>query len=247
MIRRAKDSIIWYESELLKKLSVKHGFFASKGGVSSGAFESLNVKTGIGDNEENVTNNRELIKNTLDYKAIVFSNHLPHETELVWTDGDTGSDPAVDALATDTKKLAIGLSTADCLPIIISDGNVLSVIHAGWRGTVAGIVEKTIDKLVANHGLNVSATVAACGPCICKDHFIVRDRAAQQLRSLAGESASGAEYKADLIALNVDQLERSGIKQIDKLGICSYESDEFYSFRQSNGKTGRNMTAALLS
>jgi len=247
MKRIENDGLVWYESEELTNLGVKHGFFTRYGGVSANEFESLNVKLGIGDEENKVLQNRELIKNTLQTKVIAFSNHLPHKSDMQWIEEPLANDPVTDALATSVSGLAIGLSVADCLPIIISDGKVAAIIHAGWRGTVARIVEKTIRILFKEHDLDLNNTVAACGPCICKDHFEVNGEAAQQLSELAGESLKGEAYNADILALNITQLKKSGINNIESLGICSYESDEFYSFRQSGGKTGRNMAIALLS
>jgi len=238
---------MWYKSELLNGLGVKHGFFTNHGGVSVDEFVSLNVKDGIGDSRKNISNNRKLIADALGVKEMIFTNHLPHENVCKWYDEATNDDPAVDALATSSKGLAIGLSVADCLPIIISDGRIVSVIHAGWRGTVAHIAEKTITMLVEKHAFDLDNAIAACGPCICPEHFEVGGKVAQQLSDLAGEVLKNEKYKADILALNVKQLKNAGVKNIDTLGICSYESDDFYSFRQSDGKTGRNMAIALLS
>jgi YfiH family protein len=136
---------------------------------------------------------------------------------------------------------------ADCLPVIISDGNLVTVIHAGWKGTLAGIVEKTVINLVQNHRLNVDTAVAALGPCICTDHLEVEGEAAMKFRTLVGLEVSDNKYNVDLVKLNSMQLVKNGVKNIDNLGICAYESEEFFSYRRDHGNTGRNMAIALLS
>jgi YfiH family protein len=248
MKRVQKNGLVWYESEGLNELGVRHGFFTRLGGVSKQPFDSLNVKYDIDDSTESVRKNRARILDVLDTDTLRFAK-LKHGAEF---SNVSGSDShgvkdveAVDGLITDQKNIAIGLSVADCLPIIVSDGKLLGIIHAGWRGTVAGITSNVVKGLI-NKGFNLETAVAATGPCICSEHFEVRDEAAEQLRKLAGERLSSDPYHADLESLNKKQLRDSGISQIDNLSICSYESDEFYSHRRDHGKTGRNMSVALL-
>ncbi len=250
MITKQKNGLKWYESENLNELGVKHGFFTSLGGVSSAPFDSLNVVHGLGDPAESVNANRERILKVINAEELHFAR-LVHgvDIEIVSRSSKTGvaEIAGVDSLVATDKQVALGLSTADCLPIIISDGELVSVVHAGWRGTVDEIVVKTV-KIMLNLGLNLDNSVAALGPYICQKHFEVRDEAARLLRAASRVDEKPNEpFYADLAMINEIQLQKTGIDVIEKLNICSFESEEFYSFREQNGKTGRNMTAALLS
>ncbi len=245
MKRIEQNGLVWYESEALNELGIRHGFFTRVGGVSEPPFDSLNVKYEIEDSEENVRENRKRILDSMSTDKLAFAK-LAHSADFASVNVGTDFE-AVDGLITDQKGLALGLSVADCLPIIVSDGKQLGIIHAGWRGTVAGITTNVVSGLI-NGGLDLENTVAVNGPCICKQHFEVNDEAAQKLRELAGENTNDpTPYHADLLRLNIRQLNDCGISQIDSLNICSFESDEFYSFRRGSGKTGRNMAIALLS
>ena len=242
-----QNGLGWYESEGLSKLGVKHGFFTSMGGASKSELSSLNVKHDIGDETGNVETNRLKIKNQLGVKELKFAKlvHSDDFKEITETDSKNSDIENVDSLITSNLGIAIGLSVADCLPIIIGDGKLLAIIHAGWRGTVVGITSKVTAELV-KRGLNTKKAVATFGPCICRKHFEVKDEAAQKLRQLAGLKPETSPYFADLRALNIKQVQQNGIKNIDSLDACSFESSEWFSYRRDHGKTGRNMAAAVI-
>ncbi|MBP6880494.1 peptidoglycan editing factor PgeF [Candidatus Saccharibacteria bacterium] len=247
MIAKQKNGLKWYENELLSQLGVKHGFFTSLGGESPAPFDSLNVKFDIDDLDENVDSNRQKILSVLEIEKVQFAP-LVHGADIaVVTSNSSEIIDNADSLITKQKNLAIALSVADCLPIVVSDGKIVAVIHAGWRGTVKQIVSKTVEKMVSL-GFKPENAVAALGPCICQKHFEVRDEAARLLRAASSEvDISSEPYYADLVAINRQQLEDAGVRAVESLSICSFESDEFYSYRADNGKTGRNMAIALLS
>ncbi len=247
MRKQSENGLVWYESEALNEIGVRHGFFNRRGGSSKPPFDSLNVKTDLGDEEEKVLENRQLILTSISAEKLVYSNDLPHKSDYLWVESEQQTDPAVDALATEQHGLAIGLGVADCLPVIISDGRIVAVIHAGWKGTLAGIVDKTVNDLVQNHEFNVEIAVAALGPCICTTHLEVEGEAAKNFREHSGQEVNGSKFNVDLVKLNSLQLANNGVKNIDNLGICALESEEFFSYRRDHGNTGRNMAIALLS
>lgn len=248
MIAKQKNGLKWYESESLSQMGVKHGFFTRLGGVSQRPYDSLNVKFDIDDVADNVELNRQKVFSILGVKQIRFAPLVHGSNISIVTNDSADTIEGVDGLIATQAGLAIALSVADCLPIIISDGEILSVVHAGWRGTVKKITSKAIARMVLL-GLKPEKTTAVLGPCICHKHFEVRNDAAKQLKAASGEGdlPTGETYHADLVAINRQQLEDAGISTIESLDICSYESDEFYSYRADNGKTGRNMAIALLS
>jgi len=246
MIRKQKLEFTRYYSPELDNLGIKHGFYTRACGVSKQPFDGLNVKYGIGDDDVSVTTNRDLIKNDLGVDKLHFAK-LVHkdESQIITQRFQETEIDDTDALITYEKQTALGLSVSDCLPIIVSDGKLLAVIHAGWRGTVARITDKTIKQMI-ELGLEVENTVAAIGPCICKQHFEVDGQAAEALARLAGDDYIGGKYHADLARLNIKQLNANGINNIDSLNQCSLESSDWFSYRQSSGKTGRNMAAAVI-
>ncbi|MBP9132301.1 laccase domain-containing protein [Candidatus Saccharibacteria bacterium] len=246
MIRTTLDGLVYYQSEKLLKLNVEHGFYTRFGGQSLAPFDSLNVKYEIGDDNESVASNRKKIMQTLGVDKQYFAK-LTHgnEVKIVNNNLEQTEINNVDALITSESKLALGLSVADCLPIIISDGIILGIIHAGWRGTVLQIADKIVKRML-DMGLDENKAVAAFGPCICKNHFETEGEAAISLSNLAGDDYKGDKYFADLIELNKQQLVKNGITNFDILGQCSIESGDWFSYRQSNGKTGRNMAVAVI-
>lgn len=242
--------MVWYESSLLNDLGVKHGIFTRFGGVSQPPFDSLNVKHDLGDQPENVENNRQKIASVLSYDndKLTFSK-LCHGSELrLISDGEARTSIVEDGLATTESGLPLALSVADCLPIIISDGGVVAIVHAGWRGTVAEIARKTVEKLVKRKLLKPQNAVAFLGPCICSDHFSIGNPARQQLDQLSQkyhvEAVPNGHH--NLAELNARQLQATGINQFEMIGQCSFEPD-WFSYRRDKQKTGRNMVVALLS
>jgi YfiH family protein len=247
MKRHSKNNLVWYESESLSNLGVKHGFFTRYGGISSAPFDSLNIKMLEGENPENISQNRTKVLGQFGLKDedLVFSM-LVHGDELAWVDRLSSDVNNFDALATAEPGMALGFGVADCLPIIISDGKIVSIIHAGWRGTASRIVQKTIATLIKKHGFDINKAVAALGPCICQEHFSIGLPASEILASLAGDALDqNSDYHVNLITLNKKQLQEYGITNIDVLNKCSFD-DEWFSYRRDNAKTGRNLAIALL-
>jgi YfiH family protein len=159
------------------RLSVRHGFFTRRGGVSEGPYASLNCSLSGGDQREAVMQNRARVAEALD---LVADNLLGltqvHGTEVLpvhapWAPGD---GPHADAMVSDQPGLGLGIITADCVPVLFADpvAGVIGAAHAGWRGAVTGILEAT---LVAMVGLGARAqhVTAAIGPCIGQESYEV--------------------------------------------------------------------------
>jgi polyphenol oxidase len=166
-------------AEALKSdpIKVPHGFFTRRGGVSQGAYASLNCSLSSQDDRRNVLENRARAARSLGADPAnllgltqVHGTHVVTATEP-WAPGQ--GDKA-DAMVTNRPGLALGIITADCAPVLFADttGNILGAAHAGWRGAVAGVLEATIAAMVAL-GTSADRIIAAVGPCITQESYEV--------------------------------------------------------------------------
>ena len=153
-----------------------------------------------------------------------------------------------DALVTNIKDVPLLLFYADCTPVLLADPvtKCIGLAHAGWRGTVAKIVQKTVQVMVDNYAVKPENIIAAIGPsigacCYEVDDF-VRDKAVGYEAFFAPVEAKPGHYMLDLWGLNGKMLEEMGVKKenITTSGICTADNHElFCSYRAENGKTGR--------
>lgn len=165
---------------------------------------------------------------------------------------------STDALVTNKRNICLMVMTADCVPVLLFDPEkkVIAAIHAGWRGTVGGIVDKTIDLMNRDYKVNPENLVAAIGPSIGKCCFEVgeevKDAFEKYYADCSGFVSDGKEpgkYQVDLREANRFQLLKAGvlderIEVADKCTYCLHE--EFYSYRYDRGETGRMGTGIVL-
>jgi YfiH family protein len=149
-------------------LPARHGFFTRNGGVSTGAYTSLNCGFSGADNTANIRENRARVAQALGVapEALLGLKQV-HGTEVitVTTPWAIGAGPEADALVTSTPGLALGVITADCAPVLFADttGRIIGAAHAGWRGAFLGVLEATVEAMRA---LGAQDIHAAIGPCI---------------------------------------------------------------------------------
>ncbi len=228
-----------------------HGFFTRDGGVSKGAFATLNVKNGIGDNDENVDQNRFRCARLLDLNAknLVFLNDLDHSNKIAVADlFDAGSEiNGYDGVITLDKDVAVGLSVADCLPIIFTDqkGSFAGVIHAGWRGLKNGVIEAMTDKIITGFGIKAKDVIAIIGPSVAPESYEVKNDVAVQFNQKYIH-VDNVIITLDMWAIAEDKLKKAGIQQIDNLKINTMVDERFYSYRRSKTETGRFMAMISL-
>ncbi len=152
---------------------VRHGFFTRRGGVSQGVYASLNVGYGSDDAREAVAENRRLAMVAFGLSAEVLNTvYQIHgasvaQAESCW---DPTAAPKADAQVTDRPGIAIGILTADCVPVLFSgqkaDGSpVIGAAHAGWRGALGGVLDETVTAM-EGLGTRRETIRAAIGPCI---------------------------------------------------------------------------------
>ena len=130
---------------------LRHAFFTREGGVSSGIYQGLNGGLGSDDDPANVAENRRRMAEQMGVAPErLLSVHQIHSPDVVVATGPWhGDKPRADALVTSTEGIAIGVTAADCGPILFADAaaRVIGAAHAGWKGALTGVLESTIDAM----------------------------------------------------------------------------------------------------
>jgi len=223
---------------------LRHAFFTREGGVSGGIYASLNGGIGSHDDPAHVTENRRRMAEQMGVAPERFlSVYQIHSPDAVVATGpwEGASRPRADAIVTRTEGLAIGVTAADCGPILLVDpaARVIGAAHAGWKGALTGIVESTVaamEKLGAGRG----GIVAAIGPLIRQHSYEVGDEFVERFIEADAENApfflpASRENHAmfDLAGFIRMRLENAGVLMIDDTGVDTYSDERFYSYRRS--------------
>jgi len=242
---------------------IRHAFFTRSGGVSEGVYASLNGGVGSRDTPEKVAENRArmaaLLGVTSDRLLTAYQIHSPNVVlaDEPWTPENR---PRADAIVTCVPRLAIGISTADCGPLLFADSaaGVIGAAHAGWRGALTGVIEATIaamERLGAGRGrLSV-----ALGPTIRQQNYEVGPEFVE--RFLTADRANAAFFAPsqrpghamfDLTGYIAQRVRRAGIARFEDLGLCTYaEPARFFSYRRTtlHGEPdyGRHVNAIVLA
>jgi hypothetical protein len=223
---------------------LRHAFFTREGGVSDGIYAGLNGGIGSNDDPKNVAENRRRMAEHMGVAPGRFlSVHQVHSPDAVIATGpwDGASRPRADAIVTRTQGLAIGVTSADCGPILLVDPNarVIAAAHAGWKGALTGILESTI-RAMQELGAESGGIVAAIGPVIRQHSYEVGAEFVERFVEADAENAlffipSTREGHAmfDLAGLIRMRLENAGVLMIDDLGIDTYSDERFFSYRRS--------------
>ncbi|TNJ48502.1 peptidoglycan editing factor PgeF [Phaeobacter sp. B1627] len=225
---------------------VKHGFFTRKGGASSGIFHGLNCGVGSSDQREAVLLNRTRVAAAMDAAPeALIGIHQVHSATVHVVE-TAPSDPAAprpqaDALVTSTPGLVLSVLTADCQPVLFADpaAGVIGAAHAGWRGTLDGVLEATIEAMLSL-GATREGMRAVIGPSISQrayevgpdffDDFMMQDTV--NARFFA--QGEGDRMMFDLPALGLSRLRAAGISQSEWTRHCTYSTpDLFYSYRRT--------------
>jgi YfiH family protein len=159
---------------------VRHGFFTRQGGVSQGVYASLNVGYGSDDAREAVAENRRLAMAAFGLSSEALNTvYQIHGTTVAQAEScwDPTAAPKADAQVTDRPGIAIGVLTADCVPVLFAgrkaDGSpVIGAAHAGWRGALGGVLDETMAAM-EKLGAAGDTVRAAIGPCIAQDSYEV--------------------------------------------------------------------------
>jgi YfiH family protein len=240
---------------------LRHAFFTRDGGVSDGIYAGLNGGLGSNDDPACVRENRRRMAETIGVAPEhLLGVHQVHSPDAVVATGPWPGPvrPKADAIVTRTEGLAIGITAADCGPILFVDPNarVIGAAHAGWKGALTGILESTIeamDKL----GAERSRIVAAVGPMIRQTSYEVSGEFVERFIEADADNtmffipgARDGHAMFDLAGFIRTRLERAGILMIDDLGIDTYSDERFFSYRRSVHRKepdyGRHVHAIVL-
>lgn len=223
------------------------------GGVSPVPFYSMNLGLSVNDEELNVLKNRELFFGGLGIPtARLAKSHQVHGTDVLVV-RQPGSSEKYDAQITNIPDIFLVASVADCTPVLVFDtkNKAVAAVHAGWRGTVGGIVQKTLARMQQEYGTHGSDCKAFIGACISAKNFEVGDDVAQHFdASLKRFDAEKQKWLVDLKAANRQQLLAAGLKpeNIEVSEYCTVENNDlFFSHRKEKGRTGRMMVVIGIS
>ena len=248
--------------KLSKFKNIKHGFFNKKGGKSNGIYKSLNCGIGSSDKKKNVRNNLKIVCKKINCfsKKLILLNQI-HSNKFYFISKNFKFNKKKlkgDALITNVKNIAIGVLTADCVPILIYDKNlkVISIIHAGWKGAYIGIIKKVI-KFLINNGSNARDLIAVIGPSISqknyeiqkdfKDKFLKKDKQNKIFFKLIKNKT--------YFSLNryiYSQLKKLGINSLEVINKDTFnQKNNFFSARRSihnkENDYGRNISIIMIN
>ena len=225
------------------------------GGCSTGNYAAFNINAYCGDETVHIAENRCALANLLgiDERYIVMP-HQVHGVEVRRIDGPQQEViEGVDAVMTDASQLCIGVSTADCIPVLLYDEahHAVCAIHAGWRGTVKRIVHAAVQAMHDTYGTEPSQLKAVIGPGISLESFEVGDEVYQQFAdagfNMPAISHQYVKWHIDLPMCNRLQLEEMGVKDICLSGICTYlQYQDYFSARRLGINSGRIFTGIML-
>jgi YfiH family protein len=250
------------ESALLSAVpGLRHAFFNREGGVSEGVYAGLNGGIGSHDNSAHVAENRRRMAATLHVSPecflTVFQIHSP-DVAVATAPWDSAARPKADAIVTRTAGLAIGVTAADCGPILFADASarVIGAAHAGWKGALTGIVESTVAAM-EKLGAERANIVAAIGPLIRQNSYEVGPEFVERFIEADADNAryflpSVRQRHAmfDLAAFIRKRLEHAGVLMVDDTGIDTYSDERFFSYRRSvhrkEADYGRHVHAIVL-
>ncbi len=243
-------------SPLLEAAGLVHAFFTRHGGVSEGAFSSLNFSSKSGDTPGNVTRNLALAAGDLGVSSLhVYFASQVHGVDVVEVaEGDDRQRvlrQQADIVVTRAASHAAAIRTADCVPILLACPQTgwVGACHAGWRGCVAGAAQHAVRALRSRGAERV---LAAVGPHISLRAFEVSADVAQQLAAASPDpdviDHTHAKPHVDLRKLVESQLRAAGVllSDIDHVAGCTHDEPErFYSFRRDGDPSGRLLSAIV--
>lgn len=250
-----------YKSDILNSQKVTHGFFTRLGGVSVGIYEGLNMGLGSDDQKDSVLKNRQLVTQNLGVGPNnLLTLYQVHSSDVVTVNSpwESGNNPKADAMVTNLNGLALGILTADCVPVLFADqkNGVIGAAHAGWKGALKGVITNTINAM-CQLGAQTNSISACVGPAIQQASYEVGSEVRQnfidsnQAYEKYFKKNQKNNYQFDLCGLVTGQLKGLNIESLEHISEDTYQNEvEFYSFRRATHKKesdyGRQISAICL-
>lgn len=241
--------------------SLKVGFTTKNGGVSEREFSSLNIGFHVNDVQKHVVQNKSILAEEIQFPLDAWvAAEQTHMTNIVHVTtshkgmGATDYESSIkdtDGLFTNHNGVLLTLCYADCVPIYYYSpkNHFIGIVHAGWKGTVAGIAAEMVLKW-KEFGIKAEEIITVIGPSICHNCYVVDDKVIEQVNKIVEDDCekpynliSNGQYSLDLKKLNRFILMKAGVQDVAVTNLCtSCQHTEFYSHRRDAGKTGRLMS-----
>lgn len=247
------DASHWMDVDWPAPANVRAIATLRTGGVSVGAFASLNLGAHVGDEPAAVAENRRRLKAALQLDADPLWLNQVHGVDVIAANGRVDfTAPTADASMCKGHGPACVIMTADCLPVLFCDreGTRVGAAHAGWRGLANGVLGATVnalgvaaDRLMAWLGPAIEQSAFEVGPEV-REEFVTRNAAT----AAAFEANARGRWQADLYALARLELARLGVQEVyGGTYRCYEDAARFFSYRRDGGKTGRMASLVWLS
>jgi len=268
MHRDEREGLVAYRFESLPP-GVEALVSTRRGGVSPPPYDSLNLGLRVGDDPGKVVENRELLFRAfgMSLERSVWCRQIHADGVVVVDEADAGRGSReeesivkdADALVTDVPGLALCVTLADCVPVVVFDPvqRVVGLAHAGWGGTVSRISSRTVAVMGERFGSEPAAMIAAIGPSIGQAGYEVGEEVTERARAAFGPRAeellapvADGKSRFDLWAANRIDLEEAGVPAAGiEVGEVATDTnlDLFFSHRHEGGRTGRFITAVRLA
>jgi YfiH family protein len=248
---RQQGDVTLLVCEPLEQLGFKNAFSTRLGGISPLPADALSLGNFSHDERANVIENRRRFLSALDatdWPMVTAKQIHSADVRSVLDDKDArGEALPGDALTANVEKLLLAIQTADCMPILIADerARAFAAVHAGWRGTLAGIVARTIERMQQVYDSRPADLHAALGPAICAEVFEVGAEVLDAFRekydyaeTLFSNLEPNGKGHINLNRANTQQLIDAGIgaNRIYDSGLCTWlRNDLFFSYRLERG------------
>ncbi len=245
-------SIRFYSFQSLQHPHIVQAVFTRRGGLSPAPWDSLNMGGSLGDDPARVAENRVRAFQALGCAPeTLFDVWQVHGSRVVCATAPRPVDrpyQKADAILTDRPGVTLFMRFADCVPVLLFDPvkNVVGLVHAGWQGTVKGIVSRAVTEMVRRYGSQAADIHAGIGPAIGLDHYAIGPEVITMVEKAFGSRANQLLHAMDgAVHLNLWEANRqllvgAGVRYIETAGICTAcHLEDWYSHRGEGGRTGR--------
>lgn len=226
------DGVLWYADDAARELGLVVGFTARLGGVSSAPYDTLNLAVRVGDERTDVTENRRRAATALGFDparlALALQVHAADVLDVAA--GEAGVLGEADGLFTASPGPVLAILAADCAPVVLWGVRGIAIVHAGWRGLVAGVVAKGVERVGEVRGAWVGPAIKACcyevGPEVVAG-FHAAGLPVHDEDHVDPGGAAGAALRA------------AGAERVAVSDVCTSCDERFFSYRR-DGVTGRH-------
>ena len=253
---------MFFSKKLKKYVSLKHCFFSRKNGFSKGNYESLNCGLGSSDKKEDVLKNLNLVSKKIgcNNELLITLNQI-HSNKVIYFEDKNSIKNKLngDAIVTKIRNVAIGILTADCVPILLYDHKqkIIGCIHSGWKGALNGVIKNTVKKF-QDLNSKTENLIVVVGPCIGKESYEIKidfynkfiNQNPKYIKFF--KKTLDKKYTFDLRGFVNNQISELNIKNIENIEKDTFSQRElFFSYRRSCAKNeldyGRNISVILMT